>query len=120
MTIRSFRDLRVWQQGMALVEAVYLISSSFPKEELYGLTGQIRRAAVSIPANIAEGHTREYRKEFLNYVSMAQASLAEVQKELEIALRLNYVLAERAEPIFKNGTALAKQLYSLRNALLKG
>jgi four helix bundle protein len=119
VTIRSFRDLRVWQQGMELVEAIYLISSSFPKEELYGLTSQIRRAAVSIPANIAEGHTREHRKEYLNYVSMAQASLAELQTELEIALRLKYVPTERADPIFKNGIALAKQLYSLRNALLK-
>lgn len=120
MTIKSFRDLRVWQQGMELVEAVYLVSSSFPKDELYGLTSRIRRAAVSIPANIAEGHNREHRKEFLNYVSMAQASLAEVQTELEIAIRLKFVLAERAEPLLKNGTALAKQLYSLRNALLKG
>src|SRR5436305_14261869 len=106
-SIKSFRDLRVWQQGMELVEAIYLISSSFPKEELYGLTSQIRRAGVSIPANIAEGHTREHRKEFLNYVSMAQASLAEVQTELETALRLKCVPAERAAPLPTNGTAVA-------------
>jgi four helix bundle protein len=94
MKLKSFRDLRVWQLAMELVELIYRTSRDFPKEELYGLTSQIRRAAVSIPSNLAEGHTREHTKEFLNHISMAQASLAEVDTQLEIARRLNYISDE--------------------------
>jgi four helix bundle protein len=119
MSISSFRDLRVWQQGMELVEQVYLISKMFPREEAYGLTSQVRRAAVSVPSNIAEGHTREYTKEYLRHISIAQASLAEVQTELEIASRLKYVSEERVSPLLKQSSSLARQLYALRNSLLK-
>ena len=82
MAINSFRDLRVWQAGMELVEQVYLLTKSFPKQEIYGLTSQIQRAAVSVPSNIAEGHTREHSKEFLHHLSIAQASLAELETQL--------------------------------------
>ena len=68
--ISHFRDLRVWQGGMDLVEAVYRCSAEFPKAELYGLIRQVRRAAVSVPSNIAEGHSRESTKEYLRHVSM--------------------------------------------------
>jgi four helix bundle protein len=92
MAINSFRDLRVWQAGMELVEQVYLLTQIFPKREMYGLASQIQRAAVSIPSNIAEGHTREHSKEFLHHLSIAQASLAELETQLEIATRLKYLL----------------------------
>src|SRR5688572_6023373 len=72
MKLKSFRNLRIWQLAMELVELIYRTTGNFPKEELYGLTSQIRRAAVSIPSNIAEGHTREHTKEFLHHLSMAQ------------------------------------------------
>src|SRR6185295_19174039 len=91
MAINSFRDLRVWQAGMDLVEKVYLLTQNFPKQEVYGLTSQMQRAAVSIPSNIAEGHTREHSKEYLHHLSMAQASLAELKTQLEIAARLKYL-----------------------------
>jgi four helix bundle protein len=75
LAVSSFRDLRVWQAGMDLVEEVYRLTLSFPRHEIYGLTNQMRRAAVSIPSNIAEGHAREGTGEYLNHVSIAQGSL---------------------------------------------
>ena len=111
--------MRAWQQGMDLVEQVYRISQAFPKHEIYGLANQIGRAAVSIPANIAEGHIRKHTRAFLNHLSIALGSLAELQTELEIATRLGYVSAEQSNEIEKRGAALAKQLHSLRNALPK-
>ncbi|MGH2414521.1 MAG: four helix bundle protein, partial [Microcystaceae cyanobacterium] len=73
--IQSYQDLRVWQKGMDLAEACYLITLEFPKEEMYGMTSQIRRAAASIPANIAEGYGREYRAEYTQFLRIAQGSL---------------------------------------------
>ena len=104
---------------MDLVEAVYRVTATFPRMEIYGLTSQLRRAAVSIPSNIAEGHTRESTKEYLNHLSMAQASLAEVGTQLEIAQRLGFVSREALLPLFEQATVLGKQLYTLRDALSK-
>jgi four helix bundle protein len=118
-SISSFRDLRVWQQGVDLVGQVYRISQSFPKHEIYGLSSQMRRAAVSVPANVAEGHIRKHTKAFLNHLSIALGSLAELQTELEIAVRLGYVSSEQASALDQQGSALARQLHSLRNALPK-
>ena len=104
---------------MDLVEQIYRISQAFPKHETYGLTSQMRRAAVSIPANIAEGHIRKHTKAFLNHLSIALGSLAELQTELEIAVRLGYMPGEQSADIEKRGAALARQLHSLRNVLAK-
>ena len=120
MAINSFRDLRVWQAGMELVEQVYLLTQTFPKQEMYGLASQIQRAAVSVPSNIAEGHTREHSKEFLHHLSIAQASLAELETQLEIATRLKYLSPEQLEQMLQRVMPLGKQLYALRNALIKG
>jgi four helix bundle protein len=117
--VSHFRELHVWQRGMDIVEAVYRVSGAFPKSEMYGLAGQIRRAAVSVPSNIAEGHTRASTKEYLNHVSTAQASLAEVETQLEIALRLGYIALAELSPIMEQSTILGKQLYALRDALVK-
>ncbi|MGH9328641.1 MAG: four helix bundle protein [Terriglobia bacterium] len=119
MSIKSFRDLRVWQAAMDLVEKVYRLTEALPAHEAYGLRSQMRRACVSIPSNIAEGHTREHRKEFLHHLSMAQASLAELQSQLEISIRLAYLSGDGVEMTSDLATSLAKQLYSLRNALTK-
>ncbi len=120
MTIKSFRDLRVWQVGMDLVEHIYKLTQTFPAQELYGLTSQMRRAAVSIPSNIAEGHTREHSKEYLHHLSMAQASLAELETQLEIAARLKYLSSEQLSQALEQTASLGRQLYALRNALIKG
>jgi four helix bundle protein len=117
--VSHFRELRVWQGGMDIVETIYRVSGVFPKSEVYGLTSQIRRAAVSVPSNIAEGHTRASTKEYLNHVSMAQASLAEVETQIEIAERLGYVSHEIVAAILEQASGLGKQLYSLRDALAR-
>ena len=117
--MKSFRELRVWQKAMDLVETVYLLTQDFPKQETYGLTSQVRRAAISIPSNIAEGHTREHIKEYLHHLSMAQASLAEVETQLEIAARLEYLTSNRLTELLLDISSLGKQLYALRNALLR-
>ena len=120
MTVNSFRDLRDWQAGMDLVETVYRLSESFPAKEMYGLTNQMRRCAVSIPSNIAEGHTREHSKEYLHHISIAQASLAELQTQLEIAARLKYLSDEElSSAALDQAVSLSRQLYALRNALVK-
>lgn len=88
--IQSHRDLTVWKLGMEIAEAVYQITREFPKDELYGLTSQLRRAAVSVPANIAEGNARSSTKEYLHMLSVSVGSLAEVETYLELAIRLHY------------------------------
>ena len=90
----SYKDLRVRRIGMDLVETVYDLTRGFPPDERYGLVGQMRRAAVSIPSNIAEGHARRYRKEYRQHLSVALASLAELETQVEIALRLQYIANE--------------------------
>jgi four helix bundle protein len=104
---------------MDVVEAVYRVSCAFPKSQVYGLTGQLRRAAVSVPSNIAEGHTRASTKEYLNHLSMAQASLAEVETQLELAARLKYVATTELCPVLEQCVVLGKQLYKLRDALVR-
>ena len=117
--MKSFRELRVWQAAMDLVEKVYSHTREFPRQEMYGLTSQLQRAAVSIPSNIAEGHTREHLKEYLHHLSMAQASLAELETQLEIALRLKYLLPAQLKELIKDVNSLGRQLYALRNALVR-
>jgi four helix bundle protein len=119
MTIKNFRDLRVWQLGMDLVEQIYRVTQAFPSHELYGLTSQIRRCAVSIPSNIAEGHAREYSKEYLYHLSIAQGSLAELQTQIEIARRLEYLTDAEARATLEQALSLTRQIYALRNALTK-
>ncbi|MFC7356848.1 four helix bundle protein [Jejudonia soesokkakensis] len=85
------KELDVWKKGMLLVEKVYTVSSAFPDSERFGLTSQIRRAAVSIPSNIAEGAARKSDKELLQFLSIALGSLAEVETHYLIALRLNFL-----------------------------
>jgi four helix bundle protein len=88
--IQSHRDLNIWQLGMDTVERVYELTRGFPDDEMYGLTSQVRRAAVSVPANIAEGNARASTKEYLHLLSIAVGSLAEVETYLELAARLEY------------------------------
>jgi four helix bundle protein len=117
--MRSFRDLRVWQGAMDLVEMVYKVSVAFPRHETYGLTSQVRRAAISVPSNIAEGHSRRHTKEYLNFLSVAQGSLAELQTQIEIASRLGYVTTSAVIEVLDSSVAVSKQLHALRNAILK-
>lgn len=88
--VKSFRDLEVWQLGLDLAETVYRGTAEFPKSEIYGLAAQMRRAAVSIPSNIAEGSARNSTREFLYFLTVSSGSLAELETQLELAIRLHY------------------------------
>jgi four helix bundle protein len=89
--VRSFKDLVAWQKSMDLVTEVYRTSQGFPKEEIFGLTSQIRRSAVSVPSNIAEGNARTSKKEFQYFLSNARGSLAELETQILIAHQLAYI-----------------------------
>ena len=115
--MKSFREPRVWQQAMDLVKKIYRLTQNFPKQETYGLMSQLRRAVISVPSNIAEGHTREHIKEYLHHLSMAQASLAEVETQVEIGVRLDYISRDQLSKVLSEISGLGKQLYALRNAL---
>ena len=91
--IHSFRDLQVWQRAMDLVEDIYKVTKLFPRDERFGLTAQIRRAAVSIPSNIGEGKRRKRRKPLLNHLDIALGSQGEVEVQVEIAKRVGYLAA---------------------------
>src|SRR5690242_11862010 len=112
---QSFRDLLVWQKAMTLVTDVYRITRVFPPEERYGLTLQLRRAAVSVPSNIAEGQARPTRGEFLQFLGYSKGSLAEMETQLLIAENLGYLREPNAlrEPIAEVGRMLSGLLASL-------
>jgi four helix bundle protein len=88
---QSYRDLIVWQRAMLLVKETYRVTKTFPRDELYGLTSQLRRASVSVPSNIAEGQARLSRKEFHHFLTQARGSLAELETQIQIAKDLDYV-----------------------------
>jgi four helix bundle protein len=115
--VRSYRDLVVWQKSMDLVERVYRMTKVFPPEEMYGLCSQLRRAAVSIPSNIAEGQARKSRAEFLRFLSIAQGSRAEVETQTLIAERLGYVTNHQISEILSLLAEIAKMLHTLRTKL---
>jgi len=91
LKLKSFRDLEVWKMSMDLAAAVYEMTSSFPQSELYGLVSQMRRAAVSIPSNIAEGQGRKNAKEFCQFLHIAKGSLAELDTQLELSRRFGFL-----------------------------
>ena len=111
--VKSFRDLRIWQRAMDLVPAVYKLLDKLPREEKYGLAEQVRRAVVSVPANIAEGHARKHTKEFLQHLSIARGSLAELLTLLLVAERLNYLAAEDVTRIEQQIADLAMPMNGL-------
>lgn len=113
----GFAKLQVWQRGIALVRDVYRLSARFPGEERFGLTSQIRRAAVSVPSNIAEGHARHTTREFIRFVSNAQGSLAEVATQLHIAAELQYCDTIEVSPLLAETYELSKMLNNLRRSL---
>ena len=119
MTVRGFRDLVAWQRSVDLVEHIYRITGGWPKSEIYGLTNQIRRAAVSVSANIAEGQGRSSRKEFAHHVAIAYGSLCEVETHLIIANRLEYVDTATYDDLIIRTTDVARPLHGLMQSLQK-
>jgi four helix bundle protein len=111
----DYKDLRVWQESMEFVHDVYKATQSFPKDEIYGLTNQIRRAAVSIPSNIAEGASRSSQKDFVRFLHIALGSASEIETQILIAARLLYLsnpdnLLTRVTVIRKSINALIRSL----------
>lgn len=113
MALKTYRELDVWQRAMDLVEAVYLLSRDFPEAEKFGLTSQVRRAAVSIPTNIAEGYGRTHRGDYLHHLSMARGSLMEVETLLTIAGRLKLVTRPQAKETWDLAQQVGRMLTRL-------
>ncbi|MDT0686867.1 four helix bundle protein [Autumnicola psychrophila] len=113
----NHKDLDVWKKSMDLVEIIYKVSTKFPSSEMYGLTNQIRRASVSVPSNIAEGAGRSSDKELLYFLNVALGSLAEVETQIEIALRLGFI--SDVDTVFKNITEVRKLIIGFRNYIKK-
>ena len=117
--IRNYRDLEAWKESMDLVEDVYKITKSLPAEELYGLRSQIRRAAVSIPSNVAEGHGRKGTGEYLHHLSIAKGSLTELETQLILCVRLKYFSRESLKPVWQQAQSVGKLLTGLIRSLTK-
>jgi four helix bundle protein len=112
-TIQSHRDLLVWQKSMDLVEAIYRITQKLPSHEQFGLISQLRRAAVSIPSNIAEGYGRQSSGNYRQFLSISRGSLLEVETQIDICLRLGYLTTMDTESVLNTITELSKMLTSL-------
>ena len=117
MTIRSYRDLEVWQKGLDLAVEIYRLAKLMPKAEEYRITSQLLRAAASVPANIAEGHVRCSRKEYAQHVSIARGSLAETETFLMLAMRANLLPEAEATPALALAETIGRQLNVLRQRL---
>ena len=114
---QSFRKLKVWQKAKKLVLRIYSETSSFPRSEMFGLTSQLRRAAVSVPANIAEGKERQYGKEFVQFLHIARGSLAEIEVLLEIAGELGYFDPNDFNGLMEDTSEVGRLLNGLINSL---
>jgi len=111
--IKTYRDLFVWQKAMALVTEVYRISRSIPASEIYGLTSQMRRCAVSIPSNIAEGYGRRSTNDYVRFLQIAFASLYELQTQVEISVNLEYFNRKEGERLFDLTREIERMFSSL-------
>jgi len=119
MKVRNYQELIVWQKAMDLVELIYSSSKIFPRDEIYGLTSQLRRAAVSIPSNIAEGQGRRTTADFLRYLSISYGSLREVETQTLIAARLQYLTKGRSQEILKMAGEVGRLLNGLMSSLTR-
>ncbi|YAF93842.1 MAG: four helix bundle protein [Nodularia sp. CChRGM 3473] len=118
MKIESHRDLIVWQKSMDMVVHIYQLTTNFPTTETYRITSQVTRAAVSIPANIAEGHARGSKNDYAHFLAISKGSLMETETFLMLALRLNYLTPVQANPTLSLITEISKMLTSLRHRIL--
>src|SRR5437667_9299701 len=115
--VQHYQQLVVWQKAMDLVVHCYEVTKAFPTEERYGLTSQIRRAGVSVPANIAEGHSRFHTKEFLNHLSIARGSLAELETQLMVSQRVGFLAQENLTKALAMTDEIGRMTAGLRKAL---
>lgn len=113
----GYRDLRVWQLAMDLAEDVYKLCALFPRQEIYGLTSQLQRAAVSIPSNIAEGQARNTSKEFGHFLGIARGSLAELETQIMLAQRLGYLTVDSTSLLLEKAEEIGKMLSGLQKSI---
>jgi four helix bundle protein len=113
----NFRNLLIWQKAMSLTTFIYNSTNKFPKEEIFGLTSQIRRASISIPSNIAEGFGRDSCKEYLRFLNISISSLFELQTQLEIAKNINYLNEIEFNTLYENSRELERMLVSFTNKI---
>lgn len=113
--MRGHRDLVAWQKAMDLAKQIYILTNSFPKHELYGMTSQLRRAAVSVPSHLAEGAARNSKREFAYFISSARGSLAEIETQIELAIFLKYIPDQTARSAFVSIEDLGRLLIGFRN-----
>lgn len=111
--MKTYRDLIIWQKSMVFVTQIYKITKTFPKEENYGLISQIRRCAVSIPSNIAEGYGRQSTNDYLRFLKISIGSLYETQTQLEIALNLKYLSSDEFKRVYELSREIERMLSSL-------
>jgi len=119
MKIKSYKDLQVWQKSVRLATDVYVVSKKFPKAEIYGLTSQMRRAAFAIPSNIAEGHARAHLREYIQFLSIAYGSAAELETQLLIASEIKIITQSDFSRLTVNLNEIQKMLNSLISRLKK-
>lgn len=119
MGTRNYRDLLAWQKAMDLVESVYHVTQAFPREEVYGLTSQLRRAAISIASNIAEGQGRRSSRDFLRFLSIAYGSLREVETQILIAERLRYINASQRTTVIDQSSEVGRLVNGLMRTVEK-
>ncbi len=117
--MHRFEDLKIWQKAMDITEDCYRVTENFPKKETYGLTSQVRRCAVSIPSNIAEGAGRNTNGEFRQFLGIANGSSFELLTQLYLSKRLNLINEEKVRPIVQEVIEVAKMNYSLQKSLNK-
>ncbi len=113
----SYRKLKVWVKSRELVKTVYLLTKNFPREELYGLTSQVRRAVVSIPSNIAEGSQRSSDREFGNYILIARGSIAELETQLLLSVDLGYLPDKEVVDVLQILDEISRMLHALHSKL---
>ncbi len=119
MVVQSYKDLEVWQKSIDMVTMTYTITDNFPSKELYTLTSQIRRAAISIPSNIAEGRGKRSTRDFMRYINIAYGSAAELETQLIISKNLGYVSSEESEPLFQEIARICRMLNGMLSSLEK-
>jgi len=115
--LQSYRDLRVWQEAMALAEKCYRLTKEFPRDELYGMTSQIRRSAASVPANIAEGYGRGNRGEYIQFLRVAQGSLKELETHVLLSERVRLAPAPAFQPVLEQCEVVGKMMLGLIRSL---
>ena len=117
MVVKKYQELIAWQKGIALVTEVYKVSANFPHNEMYGLTSQLRRAAISVPSNIAEGQGRASSGEFIQFLCHARGSLYEVETQIIVSTNLGYISTEEADAVIERISELGRILNGLITSL---